>query len=438
VPTLNLTYDEANKCWTKSLGFWFTKKTGKRVPRHFRFTYPNTPEGQRRAADELLPLLAQWQTIKAEAKKSGNPPVWFRELKYEKIPFNELMKTDFGDPKRTLATAIGNAEIANAAANPVKTMDAWTIEQTINAFTTFTEATGVRKNTVVCLVSRLKSAFTGFDISQPMISFNPSPIVDSLVAKTGSLELRGRTALNYATVIKDLCTWYSSKVETYQLPRDFKAIFKRSRFRNSENKTEIFAEDGEEISFEIFSNQDIASILGAANDRQRLYVLLALQAAMYYVDICDLKRANVHLDKEHPFLLYKRVKEGHKEPIIQKVWLWPETAELLRKELSPEGSKFALLSDDRKPLNTFAVKHSWSKIRQQAIKLLPHRRNVRFTDFRKTGGTAVANLASVDIGELHLGHKIAGQGKHYIKIQKKRLYRPLMQWREQLKALNAF
>src|ERR1035437_7441040 len=78
MPNTELTWSEANKAWAKSLGHWFDE-SGDRVRRFFRFAYPKTPEGQRQAQHALIPIIAEWLTVKAEAKKMGiKHPAWYR------------------------------------------------------------------------------------------------------------------------------------------------------------------------------------------------------------------------------------------------------------------------------------------------------------------------------------------------------------------------
>ncbi|MEI8194380.1 MAG: hypothetical protein WCI73_00570, partial [Phycisphaerae bacterium] len=129
------------------------------------------------------------------------------------------------------------------------------------------------------------------------------------------------------------------------------------------------------------------------------------------------------------------------DSIIQKVWLWPETVLLLKREMNT-GVEYpqALLSRDGKPMIADEPKDRWMRVslRVERLKLLAHRKTIRFKDLRKTGGSAIANLSSTDLADLHLGHKVKGIGSKYIKLQKRRLYRPLMKWREQLANAGTF
>jgi len=469
--TLNLTYSEANKAWVKSLGHWFTDDGTRRVPRYFRFPYPNSDDGRRKAEGELLPLLNQWQQIKAAAKKAGVPPVWYRptikpvkanalvamavasapeppvdedDAEAMEAYRQEVASSEATKAKTEKAKIVERNVKANEDADPAKALPKASIEQAKEAFCKWYEGTGVKSYTARGTAYALRAVLKGLDATQPMMSFDAAMVVDGLLARVASGKLKARSAHNYAQAIRLFCEWYAKQTKTYELHHDWKEMFVKRRFRNPGKGEAVFTEDAEEADFEVYSKKDLKTILSSCStDRQKLYVLLALNGAMYYVDIAHaLRTKNVHLDRKRPFLLYRREKESHHpNPIIQKVWLWEETAKLLKKEMNTGGKHpQALLNENGEPMDKIAVRSSWVRVKNilKSKKLLPHRKTIRFTDLRKTGSTEVSNLSSTDLGNLHLGHKVEGVGSKYIKLQKKRLYSPLMKWERALKAAGVF
>lgn len=464
MPNLNLTWSVQNHCWVKSLGSWFNESGSKRVPRFFRFHRPNSPEGLRAAQAELLPLVAQWQAIRAEARKRGEKyPVWFRE-KLQAIPAPNMFDLASVAPpdedddaaqlelrnqslaRREKLLHLSSALKANEEANPIKPLAKATIQEAKERYDAWYRESGVKDYTAKGLSGLLSAVLVRLDATQPMIGFSVVTVVDDLISRVARREIRARSAHGYARAVKQLCEWYAREVTEYLLPKDWKNIFLRRRFRNPAEADEdvTFSEDAEERDFEVYSTADLKAVFAACQTRRQiLYVLLSLNAAMYYVDVARaLKTKNVHLDKNAPFLMYRREKESHHaSPIIQKVWLWPETAKFLKREMNTETKyPHALLSETGEPMTKRAPQESWRRVRKllKSSGVLKHRKTIRFTDLRKTGGSAVANYSSIDLAELHLGHKVEGVGARYIKIQKKRLHRPLMAWRDQLSKAGVF
>lgn len=426
--SLNLTWSAPNNCWVKSLGYWINPKNSRRTPRFFRFAQPNTPEGRRAAENELVPLLAQWQAIRAAAKQEGVEPVWYRDLKLTEAP-----KINPFAPAATKAKQVAavKAVRANEVANPMKTLEAASIEQARTQFVAWIKSTGVKPTTLEALEAAFRQSFKGFDVSQKMVGFDCRTIIDSIIVKVGTGKIAVKTASNQFNAIKRLCEWYSTKVEAYRLPNDWRNLFRTSRLKSPRKATEVLTED--ETDFVIFSNEQLKKMIGAAfDDRQKLIVLLALNAAMLFTDIADLRSANIHLEEPKPYLLYRRTKESHRDPITQKVWLWKETARLLGL-LMKKGEQFAVLGQQGQPLTAKAVAECWKGLRDKMLVAMPERaKNVRFKDLRKTGATVITNLSGLELGQLYLGHKVAGVDGRYIKIAKDRLHEPLKQWEKQL------
>lgn len=435
MPTTNLTYSSANKCWVKSLGYYYTDE-GKRVPKYFRFPYENSSAGQKKAQDELLPLLVQWQKIKARAKARGEKlPVWH----------NPKLTA----PTRPLGQSSGLVEVAlarraNESANPVRNLRSMSIADAKEAYCDWYETSGVGTTTAKNQKDACTYGLSIIDTDSPMIGFSRieiETIIRTNLALVKAGTRRARTAKNYCTAVRQFLEWYAKQVEEFQLPKDFKSLFVFSKFKDRDSDDNL-NEDGEEQDFEVYSNSDLKVLFECCStDRQRLIILLGLQAGCYFVDIAKaLKTKNIYLDRKVPFLLYKRKKESHHKPIVQKVFLWSETQKLLAKEMNRRSEITYAFFDEtgKRPWSEDAIRSAWRRVWRKAKKILVHRKTVRHKDLRKTGATVITNLKSSELGELFLGHKLPGMGKFYIKIAKKRLRSPMNKWYEQLKQAKVF
>ena len=348
----------------------------------------------------------------------------------EKRKFEEDLKTH--QKKTTLLKALRSNEDANPVKPPERLTVSEAIQRYIDEYSPF-----VKPLTSKGIKYALRAVLNPL-AEEAMMGFKPIPIIDSILTRVTEGTIKARTGHDYAVAIKQICEWfYKATNRKYSLPEEWKELFLKKRFKNKKTDDELLNEDGEEMDFLPYSNDDLKTLLDATKtDRQRLYILLSLNCGMYFVDIAyALKKKNVYLNRKHPFLLYKREKETHHlNPVVCKCWLWPETVSLLKSELNP-GDKhpYALLDENGKPMDKNAPEMAWKRVKttlKDSGKLI--HRKVRFTDLRKTGASAIANIASADLAELYLGHKISGVGSRYIKLQKRRLYKPLMRWREQL------
>jgi len=456
---LDLTWSAANNCWVKVLGAWYDER-GRRIPRFFRFKHSNTLDGLRAAQDELMPWVVEWRRIRHAAKVAGNKkPVWHRKALVtipapttfdlarpsdpeEDADTSQIEQIEKLRARREELLRVAEALRANDAANPDKPLSNLSVKEAREVYGTFCKSSGNKSRSIEGHLQWLDCALAPAAKEMGMANLTDiEGLVQFQLDRVAGKEIAARTAFNYCKALKSFFEWYARKSKSYDLPENFRELFLKRRFKKVNDGDKIFTKDGEEQDFEIYTPSDLKVLFECCNtNRQRLYLLLGLQAGMYYEDIAKaLLTRNVHLEEERPFLIYQRTKEEHHDPITQVVWLWDETARLLRKEMNAkQRHPFALLSEDQSPMTRHGPAQTWDRVQARALKRLPHRRSVRFKDLRKTGGSAVANHSSIDLGELHLGHKIPSMGRAYIKLAKDRLYEPLMKWRAELDAAGVF
>lgn len=99
----------------------------------------------------------------------------------------------------------------------------------------------------------------------------------------------------------------------------------------------------------VFEDEEITARYSKADDRMRLFILLALNCGMYQRDIGDLRQSEV--DWKAGRITRQRTKTRKRSKKVPTVnyKLWPSTFELLKEHRS-EDSEFALLNQDGRPL----------------------------------------------------------------------------------------
>lgn len=105
-----------------------------------------------------------------------------------------------------------------------------------------------------------------------------------------------------------------------------------------------------------FTDEEVKVLLKAATERTRLYLLLMLNTGGTQIDLAELSKNALDLDRGQ--LTRKRFKtEDHENVPVVVYPLWPETLKLLRSHLNKDnklvnrhGEPLALVSTDGKPL----------------------------------------------------------------------------------------
>ena len=121
----------------------------------------------------------------------------------------------------------------------------------------------------------------------------------------------------------------------------------------------MIADPGEVV---VFSIKEIKLLWASANDRMKLFILLALNCGMTQQDISDLRPAEV--DWKSGTITRKRSKTKKKRSTPKITYkLWPETLRLLKKHRSKDKDH-VLLNNNGNPFKTSFVsdKGKFSKV----------------------------------------------------------------------------
>ena len=138
-----------------------------------------------------------------------------------------------------------------------------------------------------------------------------------------------------------------------------------------------------------FTIPEVKTLLATASDRQKLYVLLALNCGMYPSDIGLLEQKEVDWKKGR--IIRQRTKTRTKgDPPIVDFLLWKPTFTLLKKFHS-NHSTYAVLSEVGKPL--YNIEHRQNNSIKTAYTRLVKRAKIEksWKGLRKTGATMLEN-----------------------------------------------
>ena len=194
---------------------------------------------------------------------------------------------------------------------------------------------------------------------------------------------------------------------------------------------------------ETFTKEELKARFKEADERMRLFALLALNCGFYSVDIGTLKQSEV--DWENGRIQRKRTKTRGRSENVPTVdyLLWQETFNLLKKHRVKEG-ELALLNADGKPLWHEYEKDNGKYVKSDAVKCLyfrlqatqleiPNDERKPFKTFRKTASSKLDD--HIEYGryaEYFLGEAPRSiAGRHYIQPSREQFDNAVKWLREQ-------
>jgi integrase len=167
-----------------------------------------------------------------------------------------------------------------------------------------------------------------------------------------------------------------------------------------------------------FSAADLKHLYAAANERQRLYLLLALNTGATQSELATLLCEDVDLDDG--YITRLRGKTRATSPTACCWKLWPQTRELLARHMAaPNRHGLALLTATGRPLvdpanHCDAVTLTWGKLRRACARDGSAVRPLGFKHLRKTGATWIRENGDEQRQQEYLGHARGSvAGRHY-------------------------
>jgi integrase len=161
----------------------------------------------------------------------------------------------------------------------------------------------------------------------------------------------------------------------------------------------------------LFAAEDLTAMWAYASRRQRLFLLLGLNAGMYAQDISELRWRDIATVNGAPCLRWKRPKTG--VPWIAP--LWPETVAALPERGKP--NRRILVTKSGEPLVRMVGKTRVDEVAQALRRLLNRlgikRPGVAFGSVRHTHTTATQGGGDVDAAKLVRGHVLDGMAELY-------------------------
>lgn len=234
--------------------------------------------------------------------------------------------------------------------------------------------------------------------------------------------LSKRSANNYWGEVGRMLSWaHKQSTVPYRLPEDAADLLK-ARFRNP-NPIRIARYDAAQLK----------TLLKGATDRQRLYVLLALNCGHTQIDVGSLRRDEVVEYEGRLSVMRRRSKTKHQNDFEALHTLWDETAVLLKSKMAKSNkSGLALLSEAGTPLyrakpHCDIISDTYLALQHAAEVDLP------FKQFRKIGSTAIQRIGGDEARRLYKAGAVDSGDRVYVLDSYEKLTPHLLAWGEELR-----
>lgn len=236
-----------------------------------------------------------------------------------------------------------------------------------------------------------------------------------------------RTANNYWNEVQRMLNWAHRQASVnYRHPEDVEDLFKQ-RFRNP-NPVRIAEYDPAKLK----------KLVSSAEDRQRLYVYLALNCGYYQIDIGSLRRHEVVEKNGGTMIIRKRSKTAQQNDFEATHVLWSETAALLKREMA-KSARFANNHDGLALLSNRGTslyrKSPQCDLVGDSYLTLQHDAGIdlSFKQLRKIGATAMQRLGGDETRRLYKAGTIDDGDKVYVRETWAKLTPHLIAWGDELR-----
>ncbi|MGB0597931.1 MAG: tyrosine-type recombinase/integrase [Rubripirellula sp.] len=234
------------------------------------------------------------------------------------------------------------------------------------------------------------------------------PVLADYLAAIKSCQFASGTKRNRIASVSQFALWAFERDYIESIPR----LIAAKKFKVEVAATEV----------SVYSDDEVVEILAGAKDRERLYILLALNCGFTQQDIADLRPDE--FDPDAGAITRKRSKtKGHDAvPEVTRL-LWTETKKFLREHASNDDERL-LLNTTGRPLvevredagkvkRTDAIAKAMARLRKR----LGRRDPISFKVFRATAASKLGEHESYRAYAQHfLGHAPSNVAdSHYVK-----------------------
>lgn len=169
---------------------------------------------------------------------------------------------------------------------------------------------------------------------------------------------------------------------------------------------------GSEISAQrngvaIFTVAELATLYRHATERERLFMILALNTGGAHAELRTLRRDEVEREAQPPAI--KRIR--HKSGVYGEFALWPETLKAIDRHLAqpqhkhrPKDRPELLLTGQGRPYTRQQIATAWAHLLNRVAKEEPSFRRLSFKHLRKTAGQMVRRHSDGEIAGVFLCH----------------------------------
>jgi hypothetical protein len=299
------------------------------------------------------------------------------------------------------------------------------IEQVAKLFGEYREAKGtVKAATLVNDARNLRAAIAAYNGQLLIADLRYAEVEawrDAILRRQRNGEIGRRTANNYLGEVHRLLDWcHRTPTIAYRHPEDVDALFIKLRNATAPNIAE-------------YNPTDLLKIVKAATDRQRLYIYLALNLGAYQSDISDLRADEITTYNGVPCVIRRRSKTSHQNEFAAMHILWPETENLLRRQMArqPNEHDRALLNEAGRPLLRKAP-HS-DCISDSYLLLQKRTARLPFKQYRKLGATAIQRIGGDEARRLYKAGTVGDGDRLYVRDSYQKLVPHLIAWGDELR-----
>jgi integrase len=310
----------ASRSWTTSIGKQVNNAGTALRPKDWYFKRMTKAE----ATDRANHIQRDWEFLVRNWERLYAPTLRLLESPFADIPHWQPSMSNRAEP-----TAAEIEEVSNPPVTVEDLMRAYGEVSLRGVYSLYEQQQEIalaqgdmQKTAQDALLKSLRSSMRFFPDGLKMVDLSHGQIQE---AKSAMLKKLGRrTVKNRMGDLRRMLKWFydSDYGKAHEKPSHFEDVFTINNAVRADVKP--------------YPPALLATLLGGANEREQLYVMLALNCGMYQSDIGRLTLDEINVDDGYVFWDCEKEPEN---PFKVRHDLWPETLRLARKFIQPRGKR---------------------------------------------------------------------------------------------------